>query len=436
MKTLSELLADKNYLPQGNIYKKNINGKTYFYHQYFSNGKRYSKIVDTKTALELKEKILERKQIEKSINSLRSKERVVNLSKSADSLTGTIMMGNREVAEFKNGDLIWVDDDYAPLIIVRTHSLENFLSLRTLDISRTNARILKKVLNITTNEEYKIPLFSYALSISDNYWFKPKQSKLKYNDIIFNNDNYFDASLKGDSTLIGDKTRHTPELTTTGSYEKGWKLINNEWWLYKSGNKNEYFSELFSSKFAKLIGLKTVDYEMDGDYIRTKNFAKTLNFEPMASIAGDNEEYNNVFNLLFKMNRRFAKEYLFITFFDAVTYNIDRHNENLGFLRSRKNGKILSLAPNFDNNLSLISTTNSLKYAKECGFVKVFLKFLRNNENALNLYKTISFKKIEKNEIKAIFNNIDIKVENTDDLVEKIYERYTFLSTFFNNKDI
>ena len=107
MKTLSELLANKNYLPQGNIYKKNINGKTYFYHQYFSNGKRYSKIIDTKTALELKEKILERKQIEKSINNLRSKERVVNLSKSADSLTGTVMMGNREVAEFKNGDLIF-----------------------------------------------------------------------------------------------------------------------------------------------------------------------------------------------------------------------------------------------------------------------------------------------------------------------------------------
>ena len=47
--------------------------------------------------------------------------------------------------------------------------------------------------------------------------------------------------------------------------------------------------------------------------------------------------------------------YLDILFMDALVFNVDRHTQNYGLLRSRETGEILSMAPDFDNNMALIS---------------------------------------------------------------------------------
>jgi hypothetical protein len=72
----------------------------------------------------------------------------------------------------------------------------------------------------------------------------------------------------------------------------------------------EYFSELYSYHFSKLINIESAVYEMDNGYIRTKNFSKNTNFEPLASIAGANDDYDFVFNLLISLNQDIAKDYL------------------------------------------------------------------------------------------------------------------------------
>ena len=40
---------------------------------------------------------------------------------------------------------------------------------------------------------------------------------------------------------------------------------------------------------------------------------------------------------------------------DTIIFNMDRHTQNFGFLRDIDTGEIISLAPNFDNNVALIS---------------------------------------------------------------------------------
>ena len=86
-------------------------------------------------------------------------------------------------------------------------------------------------------------------------------------------ENYFDSlALRGDPNGFSHKPSRTPELTNTGSYEKCWRLINGEWWMYKSGSQNEYFSELFVCLLGEKLGLDMAHYEMDDGYIRTKNF--------------------------------------------------------------------------------------------------------------------------------------------------------------------
>ena len=435
MSSLSDILKEIETLPLGNVYIKKINNKKYYYHQYFLNGKRYSEILKNDKALEMIKLVKRRKELEKLANEYRKKERLGHLSKSADKLTGEVMLENTPVAKFENGVLIEINEKLAPLVIKRTRSLEKFLMLRVIDMSRTNARILKKILNIQIDEDYKTALYSYALSISDSYWFKPKHSKLKYHNVIFNNDIYFEAALKGDVTVYPHQAKLTPEITTTGSFEKGWKYIKGVWYLYKSGNDKQIFSELFCYKFAQLMGINTATYEYDNGYIRSPNFATNYNFEPMAALLDDNDKYEDVFFALLKIDRNIAKDYLKLIFFDSVVDNVDRHNENLGLLRNKKNGSIVSLAPNYDNNLALIANKDSLnKNVAKDKFVGIFIEFINKYKEAKDLFKEIQFKEIVFEDIANIINDIPIKVDNMEDLINSVLIRYKYLKDLFNKQ--
>lgn len=43
-------------------------------------------------------------------------------------------------------------------------------------------------------------------------------------------------------------------------------------------------------------------------------------------------------------------------YLETVTQNPDRHKNNFGLLRDVESGKLISLAPNFDNNTALIAS--------------------------------------------------------------------------------
>ena len=435
MKTLSELERELKTLPRGNVYIKKINGNEYFYHQYFINGARVGSIVSKDKVDELKAKIEYRKQIEKQIKLIKSRQKNIILSKNAKDLTGSVMSGNTLVATFEQGTLTYINEKLAPLVIKRTHRMEEFLKLRVIDMSRTNARILKRILNIHVDDDYKAALYSYALSVNDNYWFKPKHSKLKYNELKFRDDSYFDAALKGDTTVSRFINQLTPEITTRGSFEKGWKYINGEWWLYKSGNPNQIFAELYSYHFAKLIGIETAIYEYDDGYIRSKNFATKYNFEPIASLLGDNDDNKVIFDELYKINKEIAKDYLKLIAFDAIVFNVDRHNENVGLLRDRRTGKIVSLAPNFDNNMAFYSNSEvTLNMPQKDNMIKLFANFLKDNDLAMELYKGISFPEITIEDLRDILNKVEIKINNEEEVIATLLARYKYLKSLFNTQ--
>ena len=98
------------------------------------------------------------------------------------------------------------------------------------------------------------------------------------------------------------------------------------------------------------------EYALDGAYVVSKDFTEgRLNFEPMANLVQDNEDYDYNYDVLQNLNPSLLKPYLDILFMDALVFNVDRHTQNYGLLRSRETGEILSMAPNFDNNMALIS---------------------------------------------------------------------------------
>ncbi len=126
--------------------------------------------------------------------------------------------------------------------------------------------------------------------------------------------------------------------------------------MYKQGNELERFSEIFISKLTQLMGFPSAEYIPDDKYIKTKDFTEgRYNFEPMAALVGENEEYILNYDKLLGINKALAKQYLDIIFMDTLCFNMVRHTYNYGLLRDKETGDIISMAPNFDNNIALIS---------------------------------------------------------------------------------
>ena len=183
--------------------------------------------------------------------------------------------------------------------------------------------------------------------------------------------------------------------------------------MYKSETKEEMYSELIASKISDLLNIPTAFYEIDGDYIRTKNFATKNNFEPISSIAGDNDSFEHIFNLLLNLDKELAKQYLKIIYFDALTNNIDRHNENLGFLRDKKNGRIVSLAPNFDLNMSLFARNTLLRKTKD-GFISLFIRFVETHDEVRELFKETNIPSLKETVVDTILSQYDLSEWNLD----------------------
>ena len=330
------------------------------------------------------------------------------------SITGTLMSEDHPIATMKNGVITESDDALLPLYLKRTKDVEGWLASRAIDSHRTNSRLLKKALRLRTTDDVQTALAVNAATVTDRYWFKPEGSTAVYEDIRFK-ENYFDQlALRGDPDSFSRKPSRTPELTNTGSFEKCWKLIDGKWWMYKNGNDGELFSELFICKLGEKLGLSMAHYEMDGEYIRSKDFTDgaSVNFEPMRSLVDDDEDYENCFNVLNAMSPELAQQYLILIWMDSVCYNMDRHTENFGLLRDVKTGAILSLAPNYDNNIALIAKGYPTNVSRSGdGLIRFLRELIQNCGDAREMYQQMALPQITESIINECLDEIPIEVD-------------------------
>ena len=329
-------------------------------------------------------------------------------------ITGTLMSGDHQIATIENSTITKYDEKLIPLYLKRTKNIEKWLALRAIDSHRTNSRLLKKVLRLKTDDDVQVALAVNAATITDRYWFKAKNSKNTYDDIRFK-ENYFDQlALRGDPDSFSQSPSRTPELTNTGSFEKCWKLIDQNWWMYKSGSNKELFSELFICKLGENLNFNMAHYEMDGKYIRSKDFTNgaKVNFESMYSLADSDDDYEKCFNILMNISSDLARQYLILIYMDTICYNMDRHTENFGLLRNVNTGEILTLAPNYDNNIALISRGYPKDVSrKNDGLIKFFQEFVKNCDKAFEMYKSIALPNITRHMIEKCINEIKIDID-------------------------
>lgn len=299
--------------------------------------------------------------------------------------TGTLMLEDQEIASVRNGVITESIESLLPLYLKRTGDVEGWLASRAIDDHRRNSRLLKKALRLRTADDAEIALAVNGATITDRYWFQRQGENLKYDEIRFKENYFSELALRGDPDSFANKPSRTPELTNIGSFEKCWKLLSGEWWMYKSGNAREYFSELFICRVGEKLGFPMAYYEMEGQYIRTRDFtqAGTVTFEPMSSLTGEDDDYSTCFHQLLEISPEIAKQYLQLIRMDSICFNMDRHTGNFGLLRELKTGKILSLAPNYDNNIALIANGYPSDVTREHdGLIRFLEDFLTDCEEA------------------------------------------------------
>ena len=338
-----------------------------------------------------------------------------------------VMSGDTVTAEWQDNKLTVLNNELLPLFLSRFSNVEMWLQTRAIDSHRANSRLLKKALRLTERDDISSVIHVNGATITDNYWVKPFGSPLKYEDVKFSDDYFSSLALKGDynsfNRAVNSKRTKTPELTNTGSFEKCWKLRGGKWWMFKKANHGELFSELFVSVFGASLGMNTAVYERGDGYIKTADFTDnaSVNFEPASSFMGDNEDYEDVINALKTLCPDAVPDYIRMIFLDTVTANPDRHTNNFGLLRDTKTGKLLSLAPNFDNNMALISRGYPSKPKASDLLITLFNEVIAAHPEYREFLPPIQEKTV-----RECIEKLHMKVK-TEVIVQMIMNRYGYI---------
>ena len=215
---------------------------------------------------------------------------------------------------------------------------------------------------------------SFGLSLSDQYWIKPYDNNIKYDDInFFDHDfdysEFLEASLSLNCKSIkSEKSLKTPNNTTAGMLKKAWIIENDVRYLLKGGYKNEVlqpFNEVLASEICKRLGFSHVEYTLD-TYKNTviskcpcfinKNTELITAYQIKNNMKRydnrqDYEDYIKILEQNGIIDAREKIENMYIL--DFIIMNEDRHLNNFGIIRDVNTLKWIDVAPIFDNGQSL-----------------------------------------------------------------------------------
>ena len=123
-------------------------------------------------------------------------------------------------------------------------------------------------------------------------------------------------------------------------------------------------------------------------------------------------DYSVCFDEIYAISSALAEQYLKIIWLDSLCYNMDRHTENFGFLRDIYTGEIISMAPNYDNNIALISRgyPNSTNREHD-GIIRFFRDFIQSNPTAKAMLKSMKLPEITEEMLDECFAEIPIEVD-------------------------
>jgi hypothetical protein len=211
----------------------------------------------------------------------------------------------------------------------------------------------------------------YGLSLSDQYWVKPKDTRLEWADV-----NFFENGFSEDvgDVLFGRAPKETeldlmsPDNTSDGWLKKKWVAANGKRLLLKGGsppNFQEPLNEVIASAVTRRLNIPHIPYALawDGeqplsvceDFVtKDTDLVSAWHIRATSKKSGHVSEYQHFLNrcetlgipgVRESLDRMLAADYLIA--------NQDRHFGNFGALRDAETLEWLGLAPVFDCGTSL-----------------------------------------------------------------------------------
>ncbi len=282
---------------------------------------------------------------------------------------------------------------------------------------------------------------AFGLSLSDQYWIKPYDIDIIYDNInFFDNDfdysEFLEASLsKNSNTIVTKEALKTPNNTTGGMLKKAWIIENETRYLLKGGYRNELlqpFNEALASEICNRLGFNHVEYTLtiykdmvlskcpcfinkDTELITCYQIENNMN---RYGNIKDYEEYIEILENKGISDARIQLENMFIL--DYLIMNEDRHLNNFGIIRDVNTLKWLSIAPIFDNGQSL-----NIEYYDE--------EELHISGEGRLFYEVMPFDDI----IKIVKNIKRIDIQKLDGITEwfdNLLHKYQYLTKFSDTR--
>lgn len=248
-------------------------------------------------------------------------------------------------------------------------ALNEWWTDRSIPASRSGVRNALEHLNISNTKMLLVRCF--GLSLSDQYWIKPQNEEISWDDINFFN-NPFSEDI-GDVLFGTPKNMEgfdfsSPDNTSDGCLKKRWKLINGKRCLVKGGSdlaRQQPFNEVIATKIMERLGISHVGYELIWDsgspYSVCEDFV-TADTELVSAwrILQTQKKPNNVSVYQHFVNccqalgvTDIVKSLDRMLVLDYIIANEDRHLNNFGLLRNAETLEWIGFAPIYDSGSSL-----------------------------------------------------------------------------------
>lgn len=344
--------------------------------------------------------------------------------------------------------------DYAPVILSKTPkknkdditSVSEWFKGRGIPFWRDDLDILLSRLNINTPEELLDKAF--GLSLSDQYWVKPFESKIEWSDINFfthdfNSADFTNATFSNSHDFSTKISLISPNNTTDGRLKKTWIIKNKVRYLLKGGYKSEVmqpFNEVLATMICERLGFNHTNYKLAivskkivsvCPCFINENTEFVTAYQILHGLPKESayEEYINILEKQGIKNARQQIENMFIL--DYLILNEDRHLNNFGIIRDVNTLKWLDVAPIFDSGQAL----NILDYNDEEVIINGEGRFFYNIESFENITKYVKdFARFDLSKLDDIPEKFDNLLHEYQSIVHMTDRRINKICTLLNSR--
>ena len=310
---------------------------------------------------------------------------------------------------------------FSPLgLEMNAANLLSWIKSRTIPKNREFVHKVLMELGLSLEDVEGIVAISKSLSLNDCYWIVEKGFEGTFSNYnLYDND--FNKTLSllaytGYASVKQEGFLSSPEFTTNGMLAKAWRRNpqgRKGTFLYKGGSHGcancgkEPYSEFYASQIAKAMGLNATAYTLGKWRGKVNSVCALFSSKEFAFIPIYHLVKEGGWEAVLAYYKNLGEEYyealIEMLIFDVIILNTDRHFGNLGLLVDNSSNKIVSVAPIFDNGLSLFADAldddldNIEQYAKtksmkNAGDFMLFAENILTKKVKQKVRKLIGFK--------------------------------------------